>query len=518
MSLSLTMRVREAFRLIAGLRRHDLRAARTFVNSAFPSAGPVAQWTQFALWAVRHTCSVIPEAVADVTFARPVVRAPIWLDAGNPAEGANHPWRRSPTTELPAQTDVVVIGAGFTGAACAYHWAKQNAGTMVVIEMSDPAAGASGSCEGLVVMGRYFALVRRTVRRYLEQVRPDLTPTDRDNLASQFGAAYVMSAYKNADMIEQTIRAEGYDCGYVRRGWIQAQDVADQAALEESVRAGQAAGFDDWTTLEPAAAFALGGIRLECPAGLSRGAAHFHPARWVWCLLGTALQSPGISLFARTRVTEVMDKGDHYLVNTTRGALRARFVINATESYTGQLHPQCRGIIWPVQTQAAFAEGGLPGMQAGLGYSCSRGFFGRLAHPAGVIFGSDATRLPYSLAGANRPSRFLTKYVISEMQRYFGRGSLRVTHEWSATAGFTADEFPIVGLLDGKRQYLIAGMCGSGTGVSFNAARHVVGQILGLDRPDDYPAQYFAPTRLLDPARHPWPPALSGRGNDANAG
>jgi glycine/D-amino acid oxidase-like deaminating enzyme len=91
------------------------------------------------------------------------------------------------------------------------------------------------------------------------------------------------------------------------------------------------------------------------------------------------------------------------------------------------------------------------------------------------------------------------------MHRYFGRSPIEITHEWSGTPGFTADEFPVVGLIDDKRQYLIGGMCGSGTAVSFNGARHVVQQILGIDGPDDYPAAYYAPTRILDPDNHPWP-------------
>ncbi len=503
MTVSRTFRLWQAVQLIAGLRRHDLRAARTFIDTAFPTAGLVARWAQFARWVARHTFGVIPDALAGVTFDRCMSRVPVWLAEDNPL--ANHPWRTLPGAVLPEEAEVVVVGAGFTGASCAYHWSKHAAQRMLVLEMNDPAGGASGSCEGLVVMGRYFALVKRTVCRHLEQVRPDLAPAARDRLASQFAAAYARSAYKNADLIEETIRAEGYQCGYVRNGWIQVQDAADQTTLEESVRLGQAAGFGDWTKLEPDEALAAGGMRLDCPAGFSKRAAHFHPARWVWSLLGTALKAPTVDLFTRTRVLDVVDVGDRYLVNTTRGAVQARFVVNATESYTGLLHRRYCDLVYPVQTQAAFADGGPRTMRPGLGCSCSRGFFGRLTHPDGVIFGSDATRLPHTDAGANRPSRFLTKYVISEMNRYFGPSMLQVTREWSATAGFTADEFPVVGLLDGKRQYLIGGMCGSGTGVSFNAARHVVQRILGLPGPDDYPAEYFAPSRLLDPQRHPWP-------------
>ena len=81
-----------------------------------------------------------------------------------------------------------------------------------------------------------------------------------------------------------------------------------------------------------------------------------------------------------------------------------------------------------------------------------------------------------------------------------------MTNEWSGTVGYTPDQYPIVGTIDKKRQYIIAGMCGSGSGVSFNASRCIVNRILELtDESDDYPAEYFGPSRILDPANHVWP-------------
>ena len=63
-----------------------------------------------------------------------------------------------------------------------------------------------------------------------------------------------------------------------------------------------------------------------------------------------------------------------------------------------------------------------------------------------------------------------------------------------------------MGRLDGRDMWIIGGMCGSGTAVSFNGARHVVTRVLRIeDDRDDYPEAYFAPSRLLSPDRHRWP-------------
>jgi glycine/D-amino acid oxidase-like deaminating enzyme len=95
--------------------------------------------------------------------------------------------------------------------------------------------------------------------------------------------------------------------------------------------------------------------------------------------------------------------------------------------------------------------------------------------------------------------------VAAQLRRIFGSFPLRVTSEWAGSVGFTPDEYPIVGLIDGKRQYIVAGMSGSGMAVSFNAGRCICRRILGHEDDDDYPAEYFAPSRLLDPANHVWP-------------
>ncbi|MBI4025732.1 MAG: FAD-dependent oxidoreductase [Verrucomicrobia bacterium] len=341
-----------------------------------------------------------------------------------------------------------ILRQGIQGGALAYFWSKRAAPDRIlcVLEMDDPASGASGRNEGAVVMGRYFAVVRDTVRADLRRVRPELNDEQREQLARQFANAYCLAGYRSGELIAKTVVGEKFDCEYRRNGWVQSKD-GMQAALDESVRLAAETGFTDWTKITPEEVFARSGMRTKESAGFSKGCASWHPARWVWCLFRVALSKPNLKLFTRTRVLRVEDAGEYYRIHTTRGMLRARNVVNATESYTPGLHPQFRGKIEVRQTQAAVGDGGPAAMK-----------------PNVVISGTKAF--------------------------------------W-------------------ERQYIIAGMVGAGSNVSFNAGRCIVNRILGCaDEPDDYPPEFFAPTRVLDPKNHPWPkpePGSSGGGRDRQA-
>ncbi len=502
-SLAWWRRLIVAGRLFVGLRLHDFRAARAFMLLKFPGSSLPLRMLRFGRWVMRESLVTIPDAVRGVVWTQELSRQPVWLADGNPL--ANHPWQTDPLAVLPDEVDTLVIGAGFTGASLAYHWSKHapQERTLAVVEMDDPACGASGRNAGTVVMGRYAAMVHSTLTKHWAKTRPKLSESQRDQLARQFATVYARAAYKNADLVEETIRREGFDCDYVRSGWVQLRTASEQSWLDRSVEMAAETGCTDWSSLPPHEVAARCGAATDYRAGFSRAAATFHPARWVWCLLQVALRSRNVRLFTRTKVLGVEDCGDFYAVRTSRGVIRARHVVNATESYTALLHRHLHNFIAPVQSQAAFGIGGPRELRSGVSVSSNVAFFER--REKGLLFGSDETPLPDRQAGRNRPSRFISAFVLGEMRRYFPAFDLRVTHEWSGTAGFTPDQYPVVGLLDGNRQYVIGGMCGSGTGVSFNSGRCIVNRILGREADDDYPPEYFAPSRLLDPQRHAWP-------------
>jgi len=498
-------RLQTFFALLAGVRRHDFRSAATFAEMKFPNDPAPVRFVKFLGWAFKQMLIDIPDAITDSRFGPDVSEVPFWLSKGNPWE--NHPWRNDRSAKLPAKAHTVVIGCGLFGGAMAYHWSKKAGDEkLIVLEMNEAASGSGGRNEGLVVMGRYYQYVHKTVIAHLPIARADLSQADHDLLARQFAAKYCDAAYRNADMLEQTVKDEQFECDYRRTGWIQASDgePSDQQELAKSAQAAIDSGFKDWSTLTAEQVYEKTGMRVNGLAGFSIAAASFHPAKWIWSLVRTAIDSGKVQLYSRTRVARVEDAGEHYVVHTERGTVQARYVVNATESYTPMLHRQFSNLLRPTQTQAATGDGGPAGIKPHIGISNQRGFYAK--HGDQVMVGSDATRVPDHEAGRIQPSRFLTKYLLGELKKIYGHSAYTLQNEWSGTVTYTPDEYPIVGLMDGKRQYIVGGAAGSGTGVSFNSGRCVVNRILGItDEPDDYPEAYFSPTRLLDPANHRWP-------------
>ena len=154
---------------LAGLGIDEYRAAPTWAARNYSDSSRVSKLVHLIIWAVKTFLVTIPNGLANVTFEKTTDQISYWLSADNPLR--NHPWSDHPNAPLPTEADVVVIGAGFTGSACAYHWSKQNTGKMVVLEMNEAASGASGRNEGVVVMGRFFSYVKKMMSLNLSTTR-----------------------------------------------------------------------------------------------------------------------------------------------------------------------------------------------------------------------------------------------------------------------------------------------------------------------------------------------------------
>ena len=506
-SPNIFIRLRILFSLLAGLSREDFRSAGTFIRLRFPEDPfPLRIW-KFLAWCLKVMWREIPDSHSWVTLDKKPSRTPYWLTAPNPLQ--NHPWRTAPETSLPESATVVVVGAGFGGAAVAYHWSKQASQSLLVLERDEAASGAAGRNAGfLVTAGGHLHgyYVYHRVIRYLAQRRPQMSSRERTELAVKFADVYVKALEASYEMIKATIQSEGIECDYAQKGWLFFAEPFDRKELEAALALARRCGWSDFVRRTSAQVRERSGVNTSLEGAESLGSATWHPAKWVWGILGVALRNPNVQLFTHTTVQRVERDGDFYRVHTDRGTIRSRHVVNATESHTPAVFKNFLApfpdLIIPHRSQAIHSEGGPDSMKPQVAVSGPLGFYSRIAQ-GGMVFGSDSTPVAPEQAGLNQPSRFITRFQCTEIGKYWGLAPLRVTHEWTGTTSTTPDKYPVIGLMDGHGLFILGGFAGAGSAASFNAGQTIVFQILRKASQSNYhPEEYFSPMRFIDFARY----------------
>ena len=238
----------------------------------------------------------------------------LWV-ATAPAAATTPPLTESTTT------DVLVIGAGYTGLSTALHLADSGA-SVCVLDAHEPGWGASGRNGG--------------------QVNPTLKH-DPDELIRLFGPergeALIEAVSSSADVVFDLISRYAIDCAPVRAGWLQV-GYEDAAVVGMHTRARQ------WEKrgvrvkmLDRAALARRMGSSLFAGGWLDGRAGGVQPLAYVRGLARAAL-GLGIRVHGQTPVTR-LERHDGYWVATTAGGLqiKATQVVLGTNGYTDGLWP-----------------------------------------------------------------------------------------------------------------------------------------------------------------------------------
>ena len=187
----------------------------------------------------------------DRTIELPINDTPFWLRAPHPY--ANH----QSEPKLPTHTDVIIIGAGLTGAAAAYH--LRNCGKSVtLIDKSDPAGEASGRNGGNFELlpensvGTYEGLApgrfRYMIKRYPNVHREVLRAVSERQASLVLGLAL-----RNRDLLKETILNERISCDFSPKGWLHlATDEKEEQGIcdEVSLAAQQGQRIEIWSRLK----------------------------------------------------------------------------------------------------------------------------------------------------------------------------------------------------------------------------------------------------------------------------
>ena len=276
-----------------------------------------------------HTEPVTREAPA-TAGAGPLEHVASWYAAtANPAPAR-------PALHGEVETDVCVVGGGFTGISTALHLAELGY-RVVVLEAARIGWGASGRNGGQLING-YSRDLDTIARRY----------------GSEAADALGAMTFEGADIIRDRVERYDIDCDLRDGGLYAAFTRRQLRELEAQAAEWRRLGHDGLELLD------ADGVRRHVTTDLYTGGlydprgGHVHALNLV---LGeaAALESLGGSVHEQSAAVRV-DHGPPPVVHTADGRVRARHVVLCGNAYLGNVEPALRDRIMPVSTQVMATE------------------------------------------------------------------------------------------------------------------------------------------------------------------
>ena len=237
-----------------------------------------------------------------------VIHTPFWLD---------DPLRPAPQPALTTQTstDLLIIGAGFSGLWTALLAKEENPNRdVVILEGGEVATGASGRNGGFMDASLTHGF-SNGLSRWPKELH-QLLALGRQNL----------------DEIEKTLERYNIKCGYIRSGDIDvATDLHHIEEMKEEME--EAAPFNtgfQFMDRDEVQATVKSPIYI---AGLRRpDTSLVNPAHLAWGLRRVCSEK-GVQLYENSPVTNLEEDGDQVVAHTPHGRVRARRVALATNAY-----------------------------------------------------------------------------------------------------------------------------------------------------------------------------------------
>jgi glycine/D-amino acid oxidase-like deaminating enzyme len=339
-------------------------------------------------------------------------------------------WASPATLSLPpvptrSDTDIAIIGGGFTGLTAALHLA-QRGHSVTVLEAGEPGMGASGVNAGFVVPN--FAKADPAA------VRVRLGRQKADRLLRMIGAG--------AERVFETIRNQGIDCAAEQTGWMHVAHSPDTLPM-------LAQRVADWNELgRPLKLLSAEEAHARTAARHCHGALFdpsggmLNPLSYARGLSIAAIRA-GVTLHGNAPVTARHREGAGWVLSGPGFQVKARLVLLCTNAYRtgvarelGKFTVPLR--VYQIATAPLSADEAARLSPARIPFADTRAnlFTARLTHDNRLISGGMAV-LPF------RAQHRLAGRIATRLASEFGLSHTpEIASIWQGTAAMTLDFLP----------------------------------------------------------------------------
>ncbi|WP_439568017.1 NAD(P)/FAD-dependent oxidoreductase [Sphingopyxis sp.] len=335
-----------------------------------------------------------------------------------------HPWRSSYDMGEDLSFDIAVIGGGFTGLSAALACAERGF-SVILIERAHVGFGASGRNGGQLIPGLRWSA---------------------SELEAEFGGERAEALFDlcwRGNRVKARIAKHGIDCdlkaGHLEAAWTPKDFGAMQREAEFlATRFGYHSNVVAKQDMPGHIASSLYHGGIHDPQG-----GHFHPLNYA-IGLARAAEAAGVCIWEGERVHRITDTPEGAGVMTDRAHIAARYVIDATDSWIGDLEPDLGRYTVPIMNYNIATEP-LPNADALLpsdaAVADSRfvlNYF-RLSADKRLIFGGGER---YS----QTPPRDIAAFVRPFMAEVFPQiAGAKIDYGWGGAVAVTMNRLPHIG-------------------------------------------------------------------------
>lgn len=374
------------------------------------------------------------------------------------------------------QSDVVIIGAGYTGLSCALHLAENYNVECTIVEANQPGWGCSGRNGGFVLPGTGRLSVQQMSKRW-----------------GKATSQAVYAEYLHSINTVENYIARGIDCQRSSGGYLK---LAHKPALVKSLHAQAKALSNDYgDSIIP---LSDKQIKSDYLSGTPSYGGIYYPNAfginpWLFCqgLAKRAVQA-GVKIYGNSAVESCQRHNNLHTLTARAGSISANTLVVATNGY-GQrkLYSGTIDRTFPVISSIIVTK---PithdqiekiGMKAGLMVMDTRAlkYYYRVLPDNRLLFGGRG-----AVHGKNAGDlKYLDALKKGLLDTFPTLGDIGISHFWSGWVSVSIDDYPRIFHDKSVNTLYSAGYCGAGLAFSIQAGKRLAQLLMEPNSLPDLP-------------------------------